>query len=256
MIFSSFWTILNLTQNQHLARPPPEDRTGAAQYFFALPHGAVCHARSNYSGGDQLSGGPGENEGPHKGMFLAVMDSMAVFNARTLNRTNIKWEGHDLRPIMAGMDRPFFGAVWPLLTGQIVQGAPEIMEAAGVMLVSCLEHLLAASCFLHRSETVFDWQASDPAWDPIRYFVANQGAYYEASCSLKEEGGLYNHSFSHGDTRSSDNGCIARDLFGLGYCVSCNVGAYDSPQKLYRPSYSVSAHSVLFYALHPNLAVH
>ena len=65
-----------------------------------------------------------------------------MFNARTLNRTNIKWEGHDLRPITAGMGRPFLGAVWPLPTGQIVQGAPKMMEAAGVIQVSCFEHLL------------------------------------------------------------------------------------------------------------------
>ena len=37
---------------------------------------------AGYTGGDQLSGGPGEGEPPHLDMFLKTQETIAKFNAR------------------------------------------------------------------------------------------------------------------------------------------------------------------------------
>ena len=62
----------------------------------------LCNHR--YSGGDQLSGGPGKDELPHAGMFLSTMEVLAKFNVRTLNKINDEWEGNDLREIKPLVD--------------------------------------------------------------------------------------------------------------------------------------------------------
>eukprot|EP01052_Picozoa_sp_SAG31_P037663 SAG31_NODE_4901_length_2877_cov_1.289777_2_plen_362_part_00 len=135
---------------------------------------------ANYTGGDQLSGGPGKDEPPHEIMFLSVMDSLATFNAKSLNTTKKWWEGKDVNKVVLPLNAPFFKGMWPVLTGAIIQTAPDTFADAGIL------------------------PKDDPAWDQMRVFVKMQAEFYDATAICKEEGGLYNATFCHGDARSEN----------------------------------------------------
>ena len=134
---------------------------------------------AGYSGGDQLSGGPGKDEPPHAGMFLSTMEVLAKFNVRTLNKINDEWEGNDLREIILPFDNDFLCAVWPGVTGALLQISPGIFEAAGIQ------------------------PADDPSWAQISYFIEKQVEYYHHA-SAPTAPDLYNLSFIHGDARSEN----------------------------------------------------
>ena len=81
---------------------------------------------------------------------------------------------------IGGLDHPFFVAIWPVLTGAVFQTAPDIMAAANLM------------------------DKDDPDWENIRYFVEHQAEFYLSTGSSKEDGGLYNKAFNHGDARGEN----------------------------------------------------
>jgi hypothetical protein len=113
-------------------------------------------------------------------MFLSTMEVLAKFNARTLNKIGEKWEGNDLREIIPPGDSEFLCAVWPGVTGAVMQIAPGIYEQAGIM------------------------PADDPAWDQCRCFIERQVDYYHVASLNSEGNSIYNMSFNHGDARSEN----------------------------------------------------
>ena len=107
-----------------------------------------------YTGGDQLSGGPGKDLPPSLPVFLETMEAIAIFNARFLNKnfcTDANWEGINLSDTqICTFDNPFFLEIWPVLSMSVAASAPDIFDAAGIL-------------------------AKDaPLWAPINSMLANQ----------------------------------------------------------------------------------
>eukprot|EP01052_Picozoa_sp_SAG31_P002253 SAG31_NODE_77_length_27533_cov_47.448859_24_plen_566_part_00 len=136
---------------------------------------------TEFSGGDQLSGGPGADEPHHHLGNLEVIEAMATFNAKTFNKTRTAWEGQVLVPDLIGNFKiPFFQTVWPAVTMGLLEPCKAVMDAAGVI------------------------PASDPRWQKMAYMTEHQVRWFEALDCLKEQGGFYNACIAHGDARSEN----------------------------------------------------